>query len=93
MPTPAQRTRSFRRKRVTTPGGTVNIHYTKKQAGIARCGGCRKPLHGVPRGLPKEIKKLKKTAKRPDRPYGGNLCAPCTKARIKLKNMERWEND
>lgn len=91
MPTPAQRSRSFRRKRVTTPGGTVRIKYTKKQPGIARCAGCKKPLHGVPRGLPFEIGKLTKSQKRPDRPYGGNLCAPCTKNKIKLKNMERWK--
>ncbi len=93
MPKPAQRTRSFRRKRVTTPGGTVKIHYTKKQPGIARCAVCRKPLHGVPRMLPSGINKLRKTQKRPDRPFGGNLCASCTKEKAKLKNMERWEND
>jgi len=93
MPTPAQRSRSFARKRVTTPGGTVKIHYTKKKPGIARCAECKKPLHGVPRGLPSEIAKLTKTQKRPDRPYGGNLCPPCTRKHIKSKNMERWEND
>ncbi len=93
MPTPAQRTRSFRKDRVTTPGGKVKIHYSKKQPGIAKCGNCKKPLSGVPRKLPTELKKLKKTQKRPDRPYGGTLCSPCTKAKMKSKNMERWEND
>jgi large subunit ribosomal protein L34e len=91
MPKPAQRTRSFRRKSVTTPGGRVRIHYSKKQPGPARCAACGRPLHGVPRALPSDLKKLRKTGKRPDRPYGGNLCASCTREIMKLKNMERWE--
>jgi len=93
MPKPSQRTRSFRKRRVTTPGGKVRIHYTKKQPGIARCAECKKPLHGVPRGLPAEIKKVRKSQKRPERAYGGNLCASCARAKMKAKNMERWEND
>jgi len=91
MPTPAQRSRSFSKNRITTPGGKVKTHFTKKKPGMARCASCSKPLHGVPRGLPAEIRKLPKTQKRPDRPYGGTLCAPCTKRKIKSKNMERWE--
>ncbi|UCD02756.1 MAG: 50S ribosomal protein L34e [Candidatus Aenigmatarchaeota archaeon] len=91
MPTRAQRSRSFRRKRVTTPGGTVRVRYRKKQPGIARCAECKRPLHGVPRGLPSEIRKLRKSQRSPERPYGGNLCAPCTRAKVKLKNMERWK--
>jgi large subunit ribosomal protein L34e len=89
MPTPAQRSRSFRRKRVTTPGGRVKVHYVKKRPSPARCASCGKPLHGVPRGLPSEIAKLSKSKKRPERPYGGNLCPSCAKSRIKSKNMER----
>ena len=91
MPTPAQRSRSFRRRRMTTPGGTLKVKYQKKQPKIARCAECKKPLHGVPRGLPSELNKLKKTQLRPDRPYGGNLCAPCTRAKMRNKNMERWK--
>ena len=93
MPTPAQRSRSFRKSRVTTPGGKVRIHYAKKRPAAAKCAACKKPLHGVPRGLPSEIRKLSKTEKRPERPYGGNLCSPCARKQIKSKNMERWEND
>ncbi|MBN1896927.1 MAG: 50S ribosomal protein L34e [Candidatus Aenigmarchaeota archaeon] len=93
MPTPAQRSTSFRKNSVTTPGGKVNIHYTKKDTSHARCGNCRKPLHGVPTGTIAEIAKLGKTQKRPDRPFGGNLCSACTRAKMKLKNMERWDND
>jgi len=93
MPTPAQRSRSFRKSNVKTPGGKIKIHYKKKTAKPASCGECGKKLQGVPTGTSKEMAKFKKTEKRPDRPYGGNLCSACTKAKIKVKNMERWDND
>lgn len=92
MPRPAQRSRSFIKKRMNTPGGRAVIHYVKKKPSPARCGSCRKPLHGVPSDLPAGIKKLTKTGRRPDRPYGGNLCPPCTRDVVKRKNIERWEN-
>jgi large subunit ribosomal protein L34e len=92
MPTPAQRSRSFRKKTVNTPGGRKNVHYVKKKPRGARCGMCKKPLHGVPRGLPAEIRKLRKTQKRPDRPYGGNLCPSCARETVKKRNMEMWKD-
>ncbi len=93
MPRPAQRSRSFSKNPVNTPGGKAKIHYVKKKPGIARCAVCKRPLHGVPSGLPAQIKKLKKTEKRPDRPYGGNMCSACSRETIKSKNIARWEND
>ncbi|MBN2330640.1 MAG: 50S ribosomal protein L34e [Candidatus Aenigmarchaeota archaeon] len=93
MPRPAQRSRSFRKKPVNTPGGRQTIHYLKKGPCIARCAVCKRPLHGVPSGLPSEMRKLKKTSKRPDRPYGGNMCSACSRETVKSKNIARWEND
>jgi len=93
MPTPAQRSRSFRKKKVNTPSGKAMIHYLKKKPGPARCAVCKLPLHGVPSDLPARIRKLSKTKKRPSRPYGGNLCPACTRQAIKSKNMARWKND
>ena len=92
MPKPAQRSRSFRKKKTSTPSGTATVHYLKKGPGHARCGSCGRPLHGVPSGLPATIRKLPKTKRRPDRPYGGNLCPACTRDVIKSKNMGMWEN-
>jgi large subunit ribosomal protein L34e len=93
MPTPAQRSTSFRKRMVKTPGGKIKIHYAKKAAGPARCSACGRPLQGVPTGTMRETARLKRTQRRPDRPYGGNLCSSCTKAKMKVKNMERWNND
>jgi large subunit ribosomal protein L34e len=92
MPRPAQRSRSFKKKRVNTPGGTATVHYVKKGPGGAVCGACGKPLHGVARGLPAKVRKLPKSRRRPERPYGGSLCSSCTRSAVKSRNMRMWEN-
>jgi len=71
------RTRSLKRKKVKTPGNKVVVHFEDKKTGIARCAICGKPLHGIPRVKSSEMRKLPKTKRRPERPYGGNLCSRC----------------
>lgn len=90
MPRPSQRSRSFIKRKVSTPGGKSSIHYVKKKPSKARCGSCKKPLHGVPTDFKANVKKLSKTQRRPERPYGGNLCSSCTKEVIRKKIIERW---
>lgn len=68
-----------------TPGGRIVVHLKKKKPKIARCAICKKPLHGIPRLRPKELKKLPKTKKRPERLYGGYLCSKCLKELLKEK--------
>ncbi len=92
MPRPSLRSRSFRRVKVSTPGGKHVIHYLKRRPGPAKCGSCKKPLSGVPRLRPGKLAKLPKTKKRPERPYGGQLCTSCSRELFRKKNMERWEN-
>jgi len=92
MPRPSQRSRSFRRVKVNTPSGSPRVHYLKRRPGPAKCRVCKKQLHGVPRKTPILMKKLAKTEKRPERPYGGNLCSSCTRDILRKKNLVRWEN-
>ncbi len=77
MPRPGLRTRSKRKVFVRTPGGRVVVHYRPKKTGPARCAICGKPLNGVPRLRPYQLRKLAKTEKRPERPYGGYICPSC----------------
>jgi len=77
MVKPMLRTRSLKKRKVRTPGKRLVIHYKKEKTHIASCAICKKPLHGVPRLNPLRIGKLPKTKKRPERPYGGNLCSKC----------------
>ncbi len=84
MPRPTYRSRSWRRVQVRTPGGKTVTHYERRKPKAARCAICGKPLNGVPRGRPVEIRKLSKTERRPERPYGGYICPSCLRKLYKL---------
>jgi large subunit ribosomal protein L34e len=79
MPELRYRSRSYKRTFRKTPGGTTVLHYKKKKPSKHICAECGKPLHGVPRGRPYTIRKLSKSKKRPNRPYGGYFCPECTR--------------
>ncbi|HLC84336.1 MAG TPA: 50S ribosomal protein L34e [Candidatus Nanoarchaeia archaeon] len=86
MVSPRFRSRTFRRVHVTTPGGNRVIHYRRRKPSKAECGGCHKPLSGVPRETAKVMQNLPKTHKRPQRPFGGVLCSACTRRTIIAKS-------
>ena len=82
MVAPRLRSRSLSKKKVRTPGGRSAAHYKRKPHGYAKCGDCGRPLLGVPRT---RIRKLTKTQRVPNRPYGGNLCSSCMRSLVKEK--------
>ncbi|MEB3779809.1 MAG: 50S ribosomal protein L34e [Desulfurococcales archaeon] len=77
MVRPSLRSRSMRRIHRRSPGGRHIVLYERRKPSIARCARCGKPLNGVPRLRPSELRSLNKTRKRPERPYGGVLCPKC----------------
>lgn len=79
------RTRTYRRVKVKTPGARLKIHYRKRKPKMAHCAHCKKELKGVPRDLPYKIRKLSKTKKRPERPFGGYLCSECMRKEIRQR--------
>ncbi|NYT18089.1 MAG: 50S ribosomal protein L34e [Methanobacteriales archaeon] len=79
MPQLRHRSRSYKRTFKKTPGGKTVLHYKKKKPSKHVCAECGKLLHGVPRGRPYQIRKLAKSKKKPNRPYGGYLCTECTR--------------
>ena len=83
MPALRYRSRTYKRTFRRTPGGKTVLHYKKKKPKTHHCAECGKLLHGVPRGRPYQIRKLSKSKKRPNRPYGGNLCTECTRRLFK----------
>ena len=82
MPEPYKRSRSLRRLQVKVPGGRTALHYKERKPGKAKCGKCGVLLKGVPRERPIKMHNLPKTKKRPERPYGGNLCSKCMRTLI-----------
>ncbi|MCS7386281.1 MAG: 50S ribosomal protein L34e [archaeon GB-1867-005] len=88
MPRGTYRSRSYRRRYVRTPGGRGVIHYFKRRPNPAKCAICKRELHGVPRLRPSKLRKLPKSSRRPNRPYGGNLCPACLERLLKITVRE-----
>ncbi|MCS7140475.1 MAG: 60S ribosomal protein L34 [Candidatus Nezhaarchaeota archaeon] len=64
-------------KLVRTPGGRLVWRPIEYERSKAKCAWCHGELHGTP-ALPKvKMRKLSKSSKRPERPYGGYLCSKC----------------
>ncbi|MGD2072283.1 MAG: hypothetical protein PVG65_02200 [Candidatus Thorarchaeota archaeon] len=75
MPKPSRLTKGRKKREFRTPGGRRKVHYQK----FYRAGGtCA--LSGKRMQLPRKSKhgenyKASRSAKRPNRPYGGVLCS------------------
>ena len=85
MPRGMFKSRTFKRRRIRTPGGELKVHYRKSNPKTAHCAKCGASLKGIPRARTAELKKLGKTEKRPSRPYGGVLCTKCSRELMKQK--------
>jgi len=82
MPSARLRNTTFRKVHVKVTSGT-KLHNRRRKPAKAKCSGCGKDLKGVPREIPSKMQNMPKTVKRPERPYGGNLCSKCTRELIK----------
>lgn len=71
------RSKGLKRAKIKTPGGKITVHYRKERPKTAKCSSCGKELKGVPRLRQSELKRLPKSQRRPERPYGGILCSEC----------------
>jgi large subunit ribosomal protein L34e len=91
MPRGMHKSRTLRKVFVKTPGGKTTLHYRKRKPSKAVCASCKTQLAGVPRERPYKMMNLPKTAKRPERPYGGVLCSPCTRKLMKEKARQAVE--
>ncbi len=74
--------RTFRKIFKKVPGGATNIHYAHRKPKKAHCAACGMQLAGVPRLRAVVARTTARTMKRPERPYGGVLCSPCTRLKI-----------
>jgi len=83
------RSRSLKRTQKKVPGGRTATRYRREKPKISKCGNCGKPLCGVPRLRYSDLRKLPKTKKRPERPYGGNLCSECMREVFREKAREK----
>ncbi|HLD05448.1 MAG TPA: 50S ribosomal protein L34e [Candidatus Nanoarchaeia archaeon] len=82
MPAPRHKTSRFRKIHVRVPGGSTHVHYRERNPRLGHCAQCGGTLKGVPRVKATAMKRMPKTQKRPERPYGGMLCSPCMRRHI-----------
>jgi large subunit ribosomal protein L34e len=85
MPQPRFRSRSKRRIQKKMPGGRTKLVYSAKKPGLPRCSLCGEELKGIPRLSANQAKNAPKSRKRPQRPYGGFLCARCAREKIRIE--------
>ncbi|HLC47447.1 MAG TPA: 50S ribosomal protein L34e [Candidatus Norongarragalinales archaeon] len=85
MVNPARRSTSAKKRMVRTPGGNVRAIYKTKKPSKATCAICKRKLHGVPNRSVAHMRKLAKTEKRPERIFGGVLCARCVSRLVREK--------
>ena len=77
VPEPRFRSRSLKRRKIRTPGDRTTIHYRRGKVEKASCALCGKVLHGIPRDRGICLKRVSKSKKKVNRPYGGVLCGKC----------------
>ncbi len=75
----------MKRVKVKLPSKRIVIRKRKKKPKAPKCAICKKPLHGIPRVRATELKKLAKSEKRVERPYGGYLCSECMREVMREK--------
>ncbi|GCC11379.1 50S ribosomal protein L34e [archaeon] len=85
MVEPRYRTSSVKPRAKRTPGGKVVVHYEKKRVKAPKCARCGRRLEGMKILRPKVLKRVNKSKKKVNRPYGGYLCSSCMRQEIKAK--------
>jgi large subunit ribosomal protein L34e len=63
--------------KVRIPSGRVVVKKKWKKAALAKCAVCGKPLQAIPKLRQAEMRRLPKSKRKPERPYGGYLCSEC----------------
>lgn len=83
MVRPGLRSRSVKRLKRKAPSGESRIIYRRRKRHVAHCMICGRPLGGVPRDRA-GLRRGPKTAKRPERYFGGVICPACLRAALKI---------
>ena len=68
----------------------MKIHYIRRKPKYAHCPITNDKLHGVPRLRPAQMRKLSKTQRRPNRPFGGRISHKALANAIQAKVLEEF---
>ncbi|MCF7866534.1 50S ribosomal protein L34e [Candidatus Woesearchaeota archaeon] len=78
------KSRTFARVKVRTVSGT-KTRFDRRKPSLGVCPVTGETLKGVPRVNAGEMKKIAKSSRRPERPFGGVLSSKATRAIMKDK--------
>ena len=81
------KSRKLRRIKVKLPGGRLSIHYERRRPSHAHDPITKEVLHGVPNLISSQLKKLPKSKRRPNRPYGGVLSSSQMRKQISSNQL------
>lgn len=70
------------RSRSTPSGKRSHLKVSRKPSAVP-CALCKATLNAIPRLGTSDLRKLPLTKKRPERTYGGVLCADCVRTLLK----------
>jgi large subunit ribosomal protein L34e len=73
------------------PGGKTVIKIVQRTPSKPRCATSGQILHGVARGSNTARKKMSKSSKRPQRPYGGVYSSKVSRLILKQRIREEQE--
>lgn len=93
MVRPSKRSHSEARIKTRIPGNKMKIHYIRRRPKYATCPITNDKLHGVPRLRPAQLRKLSKTQRRPNRPYGGRISHKSLSNAIQEKVLEQFSKE
>lgn len=64
------------------PSGESKLTYRRRKNAKPQCAECKADLPGVARGTKAIVRALPRSARRPERPFGGVLCSKCSRRAI-----------
>lgn len=77
--------RRAKKIKIRLPSGRSVVRRGRGKPSVAKCAVCGAKLHGMPRLAPAKLRKLPKSKRVPNRPYGGYACSRCTRELLKEK--------
>lgn len=83
------KSRSKSRIMIRNISGNATIHLTRRKNGKPTCPSGR-PLPGTARGTPVEVVGMRRTERRPSRPFGGVLSSPAMRDVMKQRAKDQF---
>ena len=75
-----------------SPKGRLIILIKRKKGDVPKCAICKRPLRGIKKYVPSELRRMNKSQKRVSRIYGGYLCHQCLEKVLKEKVRQNIYN-